>query len=222
MALSGAGPTQYGRTRLNIWAMLRQLVFNDVGVLLIQGAPSNGTSGTYAKFAGPGTILIDVTNKQVYINVNTKASPTWSFLVDNLSMQTITGVKFGGGFARAISITSADTATLTAESSPRVTIATKASATQIFTLPIASAASGCYYTFICGHASGEILVNPGNGTDVFSIKATVDQGANIITAAGVGIKNTAATNVLNDLITVLSDGVSKWWMVEQSGIWASQ
>lgn len=222
MALIGAGPTQYGRTRLNIWAMLRSLVFNDVGILLIQGAPTNGTSGTYAKFAGPGTILIDTTNKIIYVNSNTKASPTWSFLVDNLSTQTITGNKTFSGAARNISVTSADTATLTVANSPRVTFATKASATQVFTLPKASDAPGCFYTFICGNAAGEILVNPGDAGDNFQIKATVDQGAAIATSVNVGIKNTAATNVKGDLMTVISDGVTTWWMIDQSGIWATQ
>lgn len=208
--------------RVNIWAWLSNLSNNNIGIFTNTGAPTSGTSGTGAGKLGKGCLLIDITNGIIYINIGTKASPSWSFFVDNLSTQTITGTKNGGAFARPVSITTADTGVLTSAMSPRVTIATKSSATQVFTLPIAAELAGMYFTFICGNASGEILVNPGNGTDVFSIKATGDQGANIITAAGVGIKNTAATNVLNDLMTVMSDGVSKWWMIEESGIWASQ
>lgn len=42
------------------------------------GAPSNGTSGTFAGAAGPGHLLLDITNAVMYINTNTLASPTWT------------------------------------------------------------------------------------------------------------------------------------------------
>jgi len=43
------------------------------------GAPTNGTSGTYAnQNAGGGARLIDTTNDKLYINTNTAASPTWT------------------------------------------------------------------------------------------------------------------------------------------------
>lgn len=69
---------QFGR--LNMMAMLRDLIDNDVAIFPNAGAPSDGTSGTFAGFAGPGSLCIDVTNGAIYINTNTKASPTW----DNL------------------------------------------------------------------------------------------------------------------------------------------
>lgn len=40
------------------------------------GAPVNGTDG--ANNAGPGSLLIDTSGKKLYINTNTKASPTWT------------------------------------------------------------------------------------------------------------------------------------------------
>jgi len=42
------------------------------------GAPSDGTSGTYAGLAGTGSLLTDTTNAKLYINTNTLASPTWT------------------------------------------------------------------------------------------------------------------------------------------------
>lgn len=42
------------------------------------GTPTNGAAGTLFGVAGPGAILIDVTNKVLYVNTNTKASPTWT------------------------------------------------------------------------------------------------------------------------------------------------
>ena len=42
------------------------------------GAPTNGTSGTGAGLSGPGSLYLDYTNKTLYQNTNTKASPTWN------------------------------------------------------------------------------------------------------------------------------------------------
>jgi len=41
------------------------------------GVPSDGTSGTGAGWAGPGSLCLDRTNGELYTNQNTKASPTW-------------------------------------------------------------------------------------------------------------------------------------------------
>ena len=42
------------------------------------GAPTDGTSGTGAGFAGIGSLVSDTTNGKLYINTGTKASPTWT------------------------------------------------------------------------------------------------------------------------------------------------
>jgi hypothetical protein len=42
------------------------------------GAPVDGTSGTLAGVAEPGSLLVDTTNKLLYQNTNTKVSPTWT------------------------------------------------------------------------------------------------------------------------------------------------
>lgn len=42
------------------------------------GAPSNGTSGTFANIANKGDLLSDTTNAALYINQGTLASPTWT------------------------------------------------------------------------------------------------------------------------------------------------
>lgn len=51
---------------------------NNVLLMRNAGAPTNGTSGTGAGNAGPGSLLIDTTNSKLYINTNTLASPTWT------------------------------------------------------------------------------------------------------------------------------------------------
>ena len=44
------------------------------------GVPTDGTSGTGAAWAGPGSLCVDTTNMKLYINGNTKASPTWKLV----------------------------------------------------------------------------------------------------------------------------------------------
>lgn len=110
--------------------------------------------------------------------------------------------------------------TLTADMSGRTFMATASSGTPTFTLPAATN-KGCIFTFINGHASNEILINPGTGFKI-RCKTTVDQGTSVAPAATTGIKNTAATDVIGDLITLIADGTDTWHMVAQSGIWASQ
>lgn len=125
------------------------------------------------------------------------------------------------GVRRSFEIVASGDKTVTTAESGKVYMATASSGTQTFTLPDAGTTAGYVYQFICGHASGEILINPASG-DKIRIKATEDAGASVAPAAGTGVKNTAATNVLGDHLELVFDGVDTWHMVGQSGIWASQ
>ncbi len=109
--------------------------------------------------------------------------------------------------------------TLTTALSDTVYIAASTTQEQTFTLPSALNA-GLVFTFIAASAGGAISVVPA-GSDTISIKAS-EGGASVVTAGGIGITNTAATNVVGDHITLVSDGVSQWHMISQSGIWASR
>lgn len=51
---------------------------NGCWIISNPGTPVAGTSGTGAGFAGPGSLVSDTTNAILYINTNTKASPTWT------------------------------------------------------------------------------------------------------------------------------------------------
>lgn len=53
-------------------------ITNDVCVLVGDGEPSDGSSGDGANVAGTGSLYSDYTNGTLYINTNTKASPTWT------------------------------------------------------------------------------------------------------------------------------------------------
>lgn len=87
------GPGQFGR--LNIWAMLKELMNRDVPILTVSGVPVQGTSGSFAGKAGPGALLIDYTNGIHYVNLGTKASPLWSSLGAPVGLGT--GGLTGGG-----------------------------------------------------------------------------------------------------------------------------
>ena len=47
-------------------------------LLVKAGTPVDGTSGTGAGYAGPGSLCTDKTNAKLYINTNTAASPLWT------------------------------------------------------------------------------------------------------------------------------------------------
>jgi len=83
----------------NIQAALRDLANSNVLPVVNAGVPTSGTSGTGAGLCGKGTVLIDVTNGGVYINTNTKASPTWT-VVSNVTSTAVNGLQTFG-IARA-------------------------------------------------------------------------------------------------------------------------
>ena len=53
---------------------------DDMYVYTKAGTPTDGTSGTGAGVGGPGTLCIDYTNKLLYMNEGTKASPSWGLV----------------------------------------------------------------------------------------------------------------------------------------------
>jgi len=123
------------------------------------------------------------------------------------------GALVSRGILRPFVTTDAATLALTAAQSGAVILATKSSATQTFALPAATTA-GMEFTFVCGHADGEINIDPGSAT--YTIV-----GNSISVAAGKDLKNTAGTNAVGDCVTLVSDGTSKWLITQMQGTWAS-
>jgi len=126
-------------------------------------------------------------------------------------------------FAKNIRVWSDTTATITVAASDTGTtyIAKRSSSTQTFTLPSASTA-GLTYTFINGHVDGMIYIK-GQSGDTINCKSNADgtDRVSVSVAATTGLRNNSATNVLGDNITLVSDGISTWWMTAQSGIFSS-
>lgn len=151
-----------------------------------------------------GSGLTSATNTQTLTN-KTLTSP----VVNNAAL------------SQSVEVVASGDKTVTIAMNGRSFIATAGSGTQTFTLPTAASSAGARVTFICGSAAGEILVTP-NAADQISAKGLVDHSTSVKPAAGTGIKNTAATNVLGDHITLVSDGLLTWHEVAGAGIWASQ
>jgi hypothetical protein len=93
-----ASPNQYGSFRFSAWAILTNLVNNFVGLLTLTTDPVNGTSGSFAGKAGPGTVVINITTGVHFINIGTKASPLW-FNSGGPVASGIAGGNVGGGLA---------------------------------------------------------------------------------------------------------------------------
>lgn len=117
------------------------------------------------------------------------------------------------GIRRPVIVTDAATLALKAEQSGAVIRAIKTSATQTFALP-APTTPGLEFTFICGHADGEINIDPGAATYTIT-------GAGIAVAAAKDLKNAAASNVVGDSVTIVSDGDKGWLITAIQGTWAS-
>lgn len=100
-------------------------------------------------------------------------------------------------------------------------ITNRTSTTTTYTLPAAQT-PGLRFTFILGNVGTELLINP-IGTDTISIKGSNTAAApNITTVSPLGIKDTLATHILGDVMSLVSDGVNQWKMVHMSGTWATQ
>jgi hypothetical protein len=76
--MATADPGISSWTPINFFAMLRALINNGTPIVTNAGAPTNGTSGTYAGQAGKGSVLLDYSNGVLYINSGTLASPIWT------------------------------------------------------------------------------------------------------------------------------------------------
>lgn len=129
-------------------------------------------------------------------------------------------IKFGSGQKVQTESISAATEAIAAADSGKTYVDVLGSGTTTFTLP--DAAAGLTYTFVAGSAAGEILINPQSGDAIVGKTHGAENATGIAPAAGTGIKNTAATNVVGDHCTLVSlDGVT-WYMTSVAGVWASQ
>lgn len=125
-----------------------------------------------------------------------------------------------GGLYRPVEATTAETEAVAVADSGKVFVQTRSSTTVTYTLPAAEA--GLEYTFVCGNAGSEILITPQSGDAIVTKIHAAENGTALAPAAGTGIKNTAATNVAGDAITLVCLDGTTWYGTSIVGLWASQ
>ncbi len=130
---------------------------------------------------------------------------------------TISGAVSG---LKPVEATTGETEAITAAESGKTFVQTRSSTTVTYTLP--AAAAGLTYTFVCGHADSEILITPATGDAIVTKIHAAQDGTALAPAAGTGIKNTAATNVAGDSITLTALDGTTWYGSAIVGLWASQ
>lgn len=155
-------------------------------------------------------------------DINASGTNTFSGASTFSGATSFTGAT--SGLVSSTTVGTDATYALTAAMSGGTWFATKGSATQTYTLP--AVAAGLKYTFICGHADGEILIDQA-ASEVIKITTFAAVGADadtaiVTTAGGTGIKNTAGSNAIGDSVTLISDGTGWYGVGITSGIWASQ
>ena len=125
------------------------------------------------------------------------------------------------GVRQTGTVTAAATLTVTAAMSGTSFICTAAAGTQVFTLP-AAVTAGLVYTFICGAgaAGGEIRVGVASGDNIVGKTSGAQDGTGLVSTATTGLLlNTAGGNVVGDFVTLVSDGVTTWYMRGVAGAW---
>jgi hypothetical protein len=189
-------------TEQSIWGALSDASSNNVFWSAVNaGAPSNGTSGTGAGLCGPGSLLIDTTDKALYINTNTLASPTWTLIsggsggggvtlngAQTLTNKTLTApvvnqpvLDFPEQTVAALGTNQATGGTITPTASA-VVYCTTADGTKGVVLPVAAAGQ----MLIAINNSASILKVYGNATDSATINGTAGTTAYTI-AAGASV-----------------------------------
>src|SRR5690349_1375593 len=67
-------------TTQNIWLQWTDLADNDIFNVQDAGAPVNGGSGTGVDICGPGSLYLNRTTGDIYVNKGSIASPLWVML----------------------------------------------------------------------------------------------------------------------------------------------
>jgi hypothetical protein len=129
-------------------------------------------------------------------------------LIGSLIAGTIYGIR------RDVAIVTADT-TLTAADSGKIVIV-NAAASKTITLPAASTA-GLRFT-----VTHQVATSSGNGHLVDPAGTDLVRGNGFTPAAGKGAVCTQGTSRIGDSITVVSDGVSAWYIESVTGTWARE
>lgn len=190
------------------------------GVFVTQGAPTNGTSGTYANLADASSLLLDQTNGVFYQNTNTKASPTWtkvpngsagSVLTAMLAAAAVTSAKLDPSTIQTVQLSLTNAQIKALRATPITLVAAPGAGK--FILPIA-----CFVELVYGgtnaftgaandnlslkwkDGSGALLMS--GGVQAF-IQATASAFSMMVPGAAVGSTINAAKSVVDNQALVI-------------------
>jgi hypothetical protein len=161
--------------------------------------------------------------------------PAWTASPAISGDQTITGAltvtgwsSLTGGLSTGALVETGTGSTLTvAKSGHLITCSAATDAASNYILPAANVAGGMTFSFVLAASAlgsnRELRVNTPAGSDLIIGTTLATAGAGIATTAGAshGVKNTHATAVRGDHVSLMSDGVNTWYMTSLAGIWAA-
>jgi hypothetical protein len=159
------------------------------------GAPTDGTSGTLAGIAGPGSLYHRTSNGAVYANTNTKASPTWTQL-GSVAALTSAHIFVGNGSNAGTDV--AVSGDLTLANTGAFTVATVGTATAVEIGKLAGVTAGTTT------ASKALVVDANKALDALNVVA-LSLGA----GAGTAVTATAAELNKNAGVTAGTAAASK-------------
>jgi hypothetical protein len=170
-----------------------------VPLLMNAGAPVNGT--TFAGVAQPGWLLIDTTNTNLYQNINTKASPTWSLFESSNDPGVFTTISTTG--LAALNSIEVDTGTKTASATTGAATLNKNAG--VITSESLSTAAGAVYTLTLTNsniaAADQVYASVQYGSSTTGSPAIMT----VATAAGsatIKVQNINASAALNGTIKI--------------------
>lgn len=179
--------------KLNFFALLKNLVSDkNIGFFTNSGVPVNGTSGTFVRYAAPGSLLVDTLTGTWYSNIGTLASPIWSNVTGAVTANGGLGATGNAKMTYDFAVDGGAISTITPTNSP--------------TLPVGAIILGGTIDITTQLTSGgaaTIALGLGSGAQVASLKAatavasyTVGQLAMIpVFTAATYVKVAAATRL---------------------------
>lgn len=184
-------------TTPNMFAALRDRVNAGIFDLVGSGAPTNGTSGSGAGFAGMGSFYTDTVTGNCYINLGTMASPTWYLDTDTgltlhatgtISAANITGTSAGQfGHANGVVLVAAPGANLALQ---------LISASTYYTFATAAYTAGGNTTVNWG-AGGAALTGLVSAANSFGAASSKALQYFTLTTAAVAIVSNASLNLVS-------------------------
>lgn len=181
---------------------------NVVFPLQTAGAPVNGTSGSGAGVAGPGSMLVRLDTGAWYFNSNTKASPTWTAFGSTAGAATPSSVAATGAITSSSPSAGIGYATGAGVAATQATSRTTAVAANgvcgtITLVSAAGSATPFSFTFTNTSiaANDVVLISQKSGTDKYTtqVVSATAAGSCVITLANAS-GTTTETPVFNFVV----------------------